>query len=560
MGPRIFSPSSSPDQGQGWTLEADVLVPTASYTDRLNTYLAERTADDVTLAFTFHGNSSPPVKIHSSRLEWAGGPLRALTQHDFREQSTRTVDLSAEDNLPVFLLVRDFLYGKQVKLGRLPLTNVLEAMRASHRWMLADLFCGLALFVRDHGLLATPMDVLLAVDTFELPDIPRGVLIYFWERVGASFWFFGRHSLEEQSIGDKRAADSCSDSAMSTDRDSDCDSEEQDLGEGRPCLRRRSDTPPVSFEGSTGGKPSVAAPEQEEPVAEDNLPIECRLCPRFSGLWPLAISHGMVKIAMHHIVCNAGRRAAPACLDVILQYLEPRIEDDNTVCDLIAQVGLDTVGIEDVLNRASLDSECSARAIRLLAKTLLTPRLARQEMRYSWSLNLHEPSGFTKDVMFTPENPELAEYGYREDSGLVRERLERPALEHKGRSMKRSSKPSKYDVVNHSSVRFSLSCEYDPLEMMGVILSWSPGVLFEDAEEMLHVSLELLDDGCKCTTRHSDMSYPGEGGCLLRGYEAKMICQAGDIELIPDEDLIDRYLAVHDNACSLTVSLLVRMI
>lgn len=549
----------------GWTLDGDVLYPSRNYTQVLCTHLASHGGDDLSLTFTFPPKfRASPTQVNVSRLEFAGGPFQALVSRDFSEKLTRNVSLSDEDQPPIFALLRDFLYAKAVQLDGLSFQELLASARAAHRWQLAPLFKGVLLYIAAESLLDCPNALLAFVDVAELPGVPTEALVHFWNSVGMFFECFrtridvgdqpekGQDTLQDNKNDD---ANIYSDDPKRTRRDG-RDTKDQRKGENETGLGHGESigeddhdiAATASQAAQSPGSLNVKSPEDEL------QPVEMRLCPGFPSLWSLALSHGMVGIALRSIIVH-WEEYAEDLLEVILKYLEPRIDDDGEVCDLMTLLDLNSLSYERLLASRQIDRECSTRAMRLFAKTMLSPAVPRHEMRYAWKLCLSDQQDFVKDVFFSPDKCSF-EQGAVRDSNEVAEKM--LAVTMQGSSRKRS-RLSKFELICQTSVRFTLSVGCDPQDEAGIHLCWRPGVVFlYEEEEKVQVDLEVLDNGCQCPSR-SHVSYKGQGGCLVRDHSKQIVDESGLLSLSINQEQLASYLAVHSEDCFVTISMVVRL-
>lgn len=556
---------TSPPTDAGWTLDGDVLYPSRDYTQVLCSHLAAIGGDDLSLTFTFSPKfGASPTQINVSRLEFAGGPFQALASRDFSEKLTRNVSLSDEDQPAIFTFLRDFLYAKAVRLDGLTYQALLASARAAHRWQLTPLFKGVLMYIATESLLDCPNALLAFVDVAELPGVPTEALVHFWNSVGLFFECFRtRRDVQDQPEKEQDALhDDQNEAAFAhfvnpkvSQRDGndtkDHGGGEDENGQGRD--ESVEDDHDIVGTTSQDMQSPVCLDVKSPP--EKLQPVEMRLCPGFPSLWSLALSHGMVRIALRSIIVH-WEEYAEDLLEVVLLYLEPRIDDDGEVCALMALLDLDSLSYERLLASRQIDLECSTRAMRLFAKTMLSPTVPRDEMRYAWRLCLSDQQDFVKDVFFSPDKCSF-DHGAVRDSNEVAEKMLSVAMQ--GGSRKRSGL-SKFDFICQTSVRFTLSVGCDPQDEAGIHLCWRPGVVFlYEEDEKLQVDLEVLDNGCQCPNI-SHASYKGQGGCLVREQAKQIVDENGLLSLRINPEQLALYLAVHSEDCFVTISMVVRVI
>lgn len=99
----------------------------------------------------------------------------------------------------------------------------------------------------------------------------------------------------------------------------------------------------------------------------DCLPVEVRLCPRFPRLWEMAFSQNMVGIVLEYAKLDANAKLMERLLEMLLCYMEPKINNDWTFCKLLAQVisPLTAPYCRRIAREGILDDRSSARAMRL---------------------------------------------------------------------------------------------------------------------------------------------------------------------------------------------------
>lgn len=105
----------------------------------------------------------------------------------------------------------------------------------------------------------------------------------------------------------------------------------------------------------------------EEGAETECLPIEVQLCPKFPRLWEMAFSQNMVGIVLEYAKLNANVELMERLLEMLLCYMEPKINKDMTFCKLLAQVISPRTApyCRQIAKEGILDDKCSARAMRL---------------------------------------------------------------------------------------------------------------------------------------------------------------------------------------------------
>lgn len=354
-------------QPEQWRVCDKTISPCETFTQSLNAFCAENRSDDFTIRFIFAcSTASSPLKqdfIHASRLSFAKGPLAALLSTHFTEGATRTVTLCNEDDPNTFAIIRDFLYGLQIPLHGAELPHLLRVLRSAHRWQLNELFRVLCAFLSTHDMLRDAHTLLKAVDIIALPGLPDQFRDYFWENAAKFFMEFSPHP---QAVEYERRED------------------RKQEGERR----------------KRGGELTTDTFEVDQ--NESCLPIQCKLCPYFPDMWDLALSHGAVR-GLIEVIRRADVSGLNAnLLDLVMRYLERQIEDDDEVSELIELLGPDAMREEYLLKRCGMRDDCSARAVRLLAKSLIAPRIPRNEMSFCWEVMLNTITPKQQNFLYGP--------------------------------------------------------------------------------------------------------------------------------------------------------------
>lgn len=361
-----------------WHVTGTSITPSPEFTQALNAFCAKSRADDTTIRFIFSSpNSGTPEHphqdfIHVSRLSFADGPLAALIHLDFSERHTRTVNLCPEDDPTTFAIIRDFLYGIQIHLTALPLPHLLRVMRSAHRWELAQLFGALCLYISTHDLLCDAPALLMAVDIVALPDLPDGLRDYFWD--SAAKFFPELSSPQFHPHAPSHPVDK------------------------RPSELDAVDGPDTAQTDEKGARARVLGPAAGPGL--DSLPINHRLCPHFPDIWDLALAHG----ALVRFIDDIRKLSVPglnaSLLDLVVRYLEARIPDDDTVFALLELLGPDAMRQAYLFDRGIIDDACSARAVRLLAKSLIAPTEPTHSMSFSWDMTLGTIAPCRKNFLY----------------------------------------------------------------------------------------------------------------------------------------------------------------
>lgn len=292
------------------------------------TWLAGRQEDDFRVRFIFHqSHNAPDVYIQQSRLEWARGPLAALVKPPFVEAASRRVQLCEADDPKSFAVVLKFLNGVQVPLADVHggVHTLLAAARSAHRWDLSELLRGVCLYLSKCHMLQLTDHLIDAADVATLPGVEPGFVEYFWACVGRRFKEF-------RTVDGYRV-----------------------------------------FAAADGGFTTEKAEAIE-------VPIEVDVCPRFPKLWQLAFEQGMTQTVLKAAIAKEDDEFKEALLQVVLHYFEPKMAEDSAVLDLLILFELKEWDYCDkVLSEGALDSNCTVRAMRLLAKALVASFKAHED-------------------------------------------------------------------------------------------------------------------------------------------------------------------------------------
>lgn len=192
-----------------------------------------------------------------------------------------------------------------------------------------------------------------AVDVVMLPNVPRAFKCYVWECVAGHFDRFTPVP-EELSREQRTRADGDPETSEKNSETSDPDPGDSDGN-------RKDRTSCLSH---NGGVEKVEGSGKLDGATQKPVPIEQRLNPLFPNLWELALAQDAVKHVLSDIL-DYSNASEEDLIDLVLQYLEPRIEQDDDVTALIKLLA--NVEYEYVLRSPDVDRTCSARAIRLFA-------------------------------------------------------------------------------------------------------------------------------------------------------------------------------------------------
>lgn len=324
-----------------WEIRDRTLRPSPTYIDKFcQSYLSHDTTDDIIrIIFAAHFGA-PDEVVHHSRLSFVGGPLAVLVSRDFREKRDNVVTLSDADNPATFAAIRLFLYCRPIPLENLKMSETLDLARAAHRWQLNPLFQSVCRYMVEMGLLLGPQAVMQASDVAAFPDVPEVFSHCFWGAAATCFDAFGPEKLDRSGGDGYRLV---------------IDDSDEDDGEAE-----------------TSGLETPA--------------ILARLCPRFPYLWDIALSQGVVPRFLLAVKASSTRVLTADLLDLVLQYLEPKIPDDETVVRLIAGLDPGAAHCESLFCRPDIENDCSTRAIRLLGKSMLSATHLKHEMSFSWKI------------------------------------------------------------------------------------------------------------------------------------------------------------------------------
>lgn len=331
-----------------WEVTTKYLKPPEQELVALQTWLSEREGDDLLVKFIFVQPGESPISILSSRLEFAGGPLAALLNVPFKEKNTREVKLSSEDDPQSFQVIRHFLYKRKICLQNenglqfVDLDSVIKFILSAHRWQLDALVYALVEYVQLNDMICCLKDVLQLVKVFELPHIfSRNASDYFWTSVGHYY----KDICAKPSI--------CTSTATNKNKDVEITTNEADKTTLQP------------------------------------------YCPLFPNLWELAFSQppsavrNVLTSMMMKIESINDAKDSLSSSDIrnlVLNYLESRISDDDQLIELIDLLNLFDPNLTKIFEDLDLYNKYSSRAIYLLARAL--HRENANQMKLTWSIDI----------------------------------------------------------------------------------------------------------------------------------------------------------------------------
>ncbi|CDF32330.1 unnamed protein product [Chondrus crispus] len=252
------------------------------------------------------------------------------------------------------MLLRDFLYTRPVCLQDVSFKDICNLAKVAHRWDLLVLFNSILQYVKDTNLLSCGTRVVLFAEVVKLHILPLDHTRYFWEQVGHFYkdlTSFPQTKQKTQNFSRSNVTDvdgDTNDINGSQARESGTES----LSRGRNVDRNSSED---------GVHPTV-----------DIFPNKQVICPRFPGLWTLALSQGMVQVVLSAALTESkiSNNDTLHLWHVVLKFLEPRIESDKEVCSLLDSFpNRSDECVSSVLNDMKIDEQCSTRAMRLFAKS-----------------------------------------------------------------------------------------------------------------------------------------------------------------------------------------------
>lgn len=487
----------------GWQIcpIREVLFPGNEYLNHFCHGYADYAQIDNVIVFTFPSHfSAPDSVVHESRLTWVGGPLAAMVTSGFQETSQKKVSLSEEDDPDTFSVIRDFLYCKRIRLRHRTLVQLLSVIRSAHRWALLELFEVTCRYICVCEMLPNANSVLTMVDAVRLPGVPLAFKEYFWKCAGLLFDGFSPQQVnvsgaasQQVVVGSDHEIHFAEDDGSSEEEDEfstsdlgeeemireDDDDEEDEEGDSTEGEREASDTSNISPDDSAQGLCTGGA--EIEMGGDGEVKIEKRLCPFFPEIWELAVSQGVITSLMRDILWSSSRNEKELKTDLmhlVLQYLEPRIEADDTIMTLMCLLFSDFMGSEDYINRGEFQNDCSTRAMRLFSKALIASiRCPRAEMTYAW-----------------PVPPPL-------DDGVVRASYDF-SYGMRGGSERRGLFMTTIDSVSQS-LHFNVRIKTHAHRAVEFTVKWEVGDCFPLAEKDLVLRASLIDDTCNCASNRS---------------------------------------------------------
>lgn len=261
-----------------------------------------------------------------------GSPTLCARQRDFLERTSRLVTFCEDDDPDTFAVIRDFLYSKEISIAKRSLQALLGITRSADRWQLMPLFKGLCAYLLTHEKLSDADKLLSAVDIVSLPGLPKSSRHYFWD---CTAMFFS--DLSQQPNGVEEPSRTVH-------------------GENRKANDESIVLKPAMDTGS---------------VAEEELHIQLKPCPRFPQLWDLALAHGVVAQLIDVIQRSASRELSVNLLDMVVRYLKLRIDDEKDILELIEALRPDSMRQDYLLSGPEpAERVCFARAIQVVNRAL----------------------------------------------------------------------------------------------------------------------------------------------------------------------------------------------
>lgn len=493
------------NENEQWTLSLDfkVAYPTTSYTHRLNSFLWERDQDDPRVRFVFSNvYEAKPIHVHQSRLAFVGGPLAFAVANTQSANGIKEIYLDQSYHPVVFAVIKEFLYARPIKLLRLPLEKMLQAFSTAHQMEIPELVRCLCKAIRQCEMMSKAKDVVAAQNIATLSGIPYSFKVLYWDCVARCFDDF--LSIDVVNLDDPN---------------------------------------------SVGTQTSLYGS------------VETRLCPGFPRLWPLAVAEAMVQDVMYGILRFSKRNLTNGLLDLILQYLEPRLDEDSAVCNLLKLLDLKRGDCIQLLEEKSSDKNYSARAVRLLAKTiisaLVTPKketpTSQEDVpeeedgaskpggagRYSWHCHWQRTyqklhwGRMKKRAGFTPLDPhELFTGSPPADTEL------------------RDFRPQSIDFV--------LLKRKDAEGNMFLQIKWEPGSYYRQTAKKVPMVTSLQVWGnCKCAKASSSNGKAHKTKCLGSRQWSGEVSENDSVELTIASSKLAKLLAKHDGRCGVSIILTV---
>lgn len=202
-----------------------------------------------------------------------------------------------------------------------------------------------------------------------------------------------------------------------------------------------------------------------------------RECPGFPGIWDLALSQSALPTLLRALTKTRNQDIQAQLLDMLMRDLEPRIDDDDTTLKLLEMVRPMSLRQRYLLDGArDAREDCSLRAHRLLARSLLEPSHGRYEMSFSWMVNVWSIMPRSEYYLFGP-------------AGTNRKSLEADSEEWRS--------PQKFYA--HSAIHLIVTTEARPPVDMTVTVELRAGVLLSQEYKYLEIIMRILDDKeCVC--------------------------------------------------------------
>lgn len=236
-------------------------------------------------------------------------------------------------------------------------------------WEMGELVTMVCALVVDGELLGQGEGVVEMAPAASLPDLPGAFLVYYWDCVARSFDEF---------------------------RDS----------EGRAIQARRTAIKEEEVICIVDDQPEELEEVQLLDEEDQKRTAEVRICPRFPGLWSMALQQGMVLELIAGVVRYSQRQSIKMeLMQVVLGFVEERVKDDEEVCEMIRRIRMTDKELSGVLKSKMGAEGFSVRAMRLLMRCLIERRAEGMRWRVRWKKRMRVLQGkdsFKKKVEFVP--------------------------------------------------------------------------------------------------------------------------------------------------------------
>lgn len=203
------------------------------------------------------------------------------------------MQLSAEDDIDTFKVLRDFLYCNKITLIGVGVDKITKILQAAHRWAVMELFFVIIEFVLERNAVGNSRDLLSLLPVVTLPDVPDRFKSFFWTETALCFDGFspGENAIDIIAKSDKAVADNSKEALV----DNSCaPAKFKPFGQLVKVVQK-----------FLQEKQACPSNDSDVPSAE-NIFTEV-LCPLVRTMWQLALSEAVIYQLVSDVVCHTER-------------------------------------------------------------------------------------------------------------------------------------------------------------------------------------------------------------------------------------------------------------